>query len=466
MVRNYFNKLVLVGSLFMMSATGAEAQPAGISTKIQKLVEKLAPSANVSVVDLRTGSTVYSHRANEPVKPASVLKTVTSAVSMSMLGPDYRFKTRFLTDDGNIKGGFIPTLYVEGGGDPSLTTESLIMIARRFRRMGIKEIGRVVVDDSLFSADKIRVGGRAYEAGTSAAAFNFNTLGFDICPTQIGRPARVIPDPHELPVAINGKIVTSGNRRAFYQINDISDPLGGAMAFNIGGEVRRSPECQTIYRSIQQPALYLGASLIGFLLDDRVKVKSKNPSLGRVPQSAHTFLTHSSKPLSQIIWDLNHYSTNVIAEQLVYHLGFSGSSQLSREVGLQRMGTYLERLGYKSTDFDIYDGSGLSHDNRITATIMTSVLVDVYRDREIWPEFESSLAVMGRSGTLRSRMKGIQGGTIRGKTGSLNGVSSLVGYAFSDSGQRYAFASIANGSAVRRAKQLEEELSRMLLLGH
>lgn len=466
MVRNCFKKLFLVGYLLAMSATYLEAQPAGLSTKIQKLVEKLAPSANVSVVDLRTGSTVYSHRASEPVKPASILKTVTSAVSMSMLGPDYRFKTRFLTDDGEIKGGFIPTLYVEGGGDPSLTTESLIMIARRFRRMGIKEIERIVVDDSLFGADKLRIGGRAYEAGTSAAAFNFNTLGFDICPTQVGRPARVIPDPHELPVAINGKIVTSGNRKAFYQINDVSDQLSGSLAFKIGGEVKRSPQCQTIYRSVHQPALYLGSSLIGFLSDNRVKVKNRVPSLGRIPQSAHVFLTHSSKPLSQIIWDLNHYSTNVIAEQLVYHLGFSGSSQLSREVGLQRMGSYLEKLGFKPTDFEIYDGSGLSHGNRVTASIMTSVLADVYRDREIWPEFESSLAVMGRSGTLRSRMKGIRGGTIRGKTGSLNGVSSLAGYAFSDSGQKYAFASIANGSAVRRAKQFEEELSRMLLLGH
>jgi D-alanyl-D-alanine carboxypeptidase len=72
---------------------------------------------------------------------------------------------------------------------------------------------------------------------------------------------------------------------------------------------------------------------------------------------------------------------------------------------------------------------------------------------------------MGRSGTLRKRLRGLKGGVIRGKTGTLDNVSSLAAYAFSDTGYKYAFVSIANGSAVRRAKQFEEELAKLLLLG-
>jgi D-alanyl-D-alanine carboxypeptidase/D-alanyl-D-alanine-endopeptidase (penicillin-binding protein 4) len=464
-MRLKYISLSLALSSFVITATPpASAQPPGLSTKIQRLVEKLSPGHNVSVVDLRTGESIYKHRAEDKVKPASILKVVTSAVSLSLLGPDFRFTTKFMIDPGAGKAGYLPAMYIKGGGDPSLTTEELVMVTRRIKRLGIKQIGKVVVDDSLFDGDKLRVGHKAYEAGASAAAFNFNTLGFDICPTEIGRPARVLPDPHELPVTLMGKIITSNSRKAYYQINDESSMAGG-MSFSLKGQVRKSPACQTIYRSISHPASYLGASLIGMLGNAGIKVKQRTPVEGFTPRNARTLLDHASKPLSQIVWDLNHYSTNMIAEQLVYHVGFSRNNTLSRDAGLQRLGLYLERLGYQSTQFELYDGSGLSHDNRVTASIMTSVLKDAYKNQIIWPEFESSLAVMGRSGTLRKRLRGLKGGVIRAKTGSLNNVSSLAGYVFSDTGYKYAFASIGNGTAVRQAKRLEEELAKLLLLG-
>jgi D-alanyl-D-alanine carboxypeptidase/D-alanyl-D-alanine-endopeptidase (penicillin-binding protein 4) len=461
----YFLKLAVAGTLCLsITSSSSVAQPPGVSSKIQRLVENLAPTINVAVVDLRDGSTVYQHRADEKVKPASIMKTITSSVALSMLGPDYHFRTKFLIDPGTGKAGVIPTLYVKGGGDPSLTTEDMIMISRRIRRLGIRQIGRVVVDDSLFDIDKSRVGERAYEAGASATAFNFNTLGFDICPTEIGRPAQVLADPHELPISLMGKIITSGKRNAYYQINDESHTAGG-ISFSLKGEVKKSPHCQTIYRSIHDPATYLGGALIGFLSRGDIKVKQKTPILGFAPRNARILIDHASKPLSQIVWDLNHYSTNMIAEQLVYQVGFSRTDKLSHDTGLQRMGIYLERLGFPSTSFELYDGSGLSHSNRVTASIMASVLKDVYKNKVIWPEFESSLAVMGRSGTLRKRLRGLKGGVIRGKTGTLDNVSSLAAYVFSDTGYKYAFVSIANGSAVRRAKQFEEELAKLLLLG-
>ncbi len=456
--------LLLILACQLINPGIVAAQPPGLTTKIQKLVESLSPNHNVSVIDLRTGASLYKHRGDEKVKPASILKLVTSAVSLSLLGPDYRFSTKLMIDPGAGKGGYLPNLYLKGGGDPSFTTEDLVMIVRRLKRLGIKQVGKLYVDDSLFDGDKIRVGHKAYEAGASAAAFNFNTLGFDICPTEIGRPAKILPDPHELPVSLMGSIITSSKRNAYYQINDESHTAGG-LSFSLKGQVRKAPGCHTIYRSISHPASYLGASLIGMMGNHGIKVKQRSPVEGITPRNARTLLDHASKPLSQIVWDLNHYSTNMIAEQLIYHVGFSRNSSLSRDAGLQRLGLYLERLGYPSRQFELYDGSGLSHDNRISASIMTSVLKDAYKNQVIWPEFESSLAVMGRSGTLRKRLRGLRGGVIRAKTGSLNSVSSLAGYVFSDTGYRYAFATIGNGTAVRQAKRLEEELAKLLLLG-
>ncbi len=441
------------------------AQTSGLSAKVQRLVETLAPSINVAVVDLRTGNAIYQHRAQDQVKPASILKTITSSVALSILGPDYHFKTGFLSDSGIGKGGVVSTLYVRGGGDPSLTIEDALMAARRLHRLGVRKVGRIVVDDSIFDGFKARVGERAYEAGASGLAFNFNTLGFDICSTEVGRPALVIPDPNELPVDITGRIMTVSKKKAYYRIDDESRTMGG-LTFSLKGEIRKTGGCETIYRSIDNPAEYFGLTMAGLLSKFGISVDRKALSRGVVPQGARTIFEHSSKPLSQIVWDLNHYSTNMIAEQLLYHVGFSRSGRLSRDAGLQRLGMYLEKLGFPSTSFELYDGSGLNHGNRVTAGIMVAVLRDIYKNQTIWPEFEASLAVMGRSGTLRKRMRGLRGGVVRAKTGSLNGVSSLAGYVFADTGARYAFVSIANGSAVIRARRFEEELVKALLVGH
>lgn len=455
----------LITACLLLWPLSSSAQVPGLATKLQRLVETLAPSINVTVVDLRTGSTVYQHRAQDKVKPASILKVVTSAVALSILGPDYHFKTGFLSDSGIGKGGVVSTLYVRGGGDPSLTIEDAIMAARRLHRLGVRKIGRIVVDDSIFDGSKARVGERAYEAGASGLAFNFNTVGFDVCSTELGRPALVIPDPHELPVDLAGRIMTVNKRKAYYRIDDESRTMGG-LSFSLKGEIRKSGGCETVYRSIDNPAEYFGRTLVGLLSNYGIKIDKKSLSRGHVPQGARSIFEHSSKPLSQIVWDLNHYSTNMIAEQLLYHVGFSRSGKLSRDAGLSRMGMYLEKLGFPSTTFELYDGSGLSHGNRVSASAMVAVLRDVFKNQAIWPEFEASLAVMGRSGTLRKRMRGLRGGIIRAKTGSLNGVSSLAGYAFSDSGAKYAFVSMANGSAVLRARRFEEELAKALLVGH
>jgi D-alanyl-D-alanine carboxypeptidase/D-alanyl-D-alanine-endopeptidase (penicillin-binding protein 4) len=173
---------------------------------------------------------------------------------------------------------------------------------------------------------------------------------------------------------------------------------------------------------------------------------------------------HASKPLVDIVRDLNHFSNNFIAEQLLLALGEVPGGGRDRQVGLDRLSRYLVDLGVPSEQVSLADASGLSHTNRLTPRSIVTVLRRMARSVEVGPEFEISLSVSGRNGTLRRRyFGGGESPTVRAKTGTLDGVSSLAGYLSGRSGKRYAFAIIGNDLASKaRALKLEERLVETL----
>ena len=130
------------------------------------------------------------------------------------------------------------------------------------------------------------------------------------------------------------------------------------------------------------------------------------------------------------------------------------------------MNAYLAKLGFSANEYNVVDGSGLSHENRLSARVITALLLKVHRQRILQPEFEKSLSVMGQSGTLKKRKPPVSGLRLRGKTGTLDGVSSLAGYLFDVSGNKLAFAIIQNRTASReRALSLEDRLVKEFYTG-
>jgi len=120
-------------------------------------------------------------------------------------------------------------------------------------------------------------------------------------------------------------------------------------------------------------------------------------------------------------------------------------------------------LGFKDSGFEIEDASGLSHANRVSAQMIGAVLLRGVRNQEVAPEFESSLAVGERSGTLRRRPFDPRGVILRGKTGTLDGVSSLAGYVVGASGRKYAFVIFQNATAsTPRAHAFEDKIVAIL----
>ena len=155
-----------------------------------------------------------------------------------------------------------------------------------------------------------------------------------------------------------------------------------------------------------------------------------NVVLGEVPSGAESVAKHLSSPLSDIIKSMNKPSDNWIAEMLFKTIGAEvkgvpGSWEKGREV----VGEFLTEILDEENKYRFVDGSGLSRYNLVNTELLTKLLVYMYNNFELMPEFTASLPIAGVDGTLRNRMHGMYAEKIlRAKTGTLSGVSALAGY--------------------------------------
>ena len=228
---------------------------------------------------------------------------------------------------------------------------------------------------------------------------------------------------------------TATGRRTSLAIDEVNG------VYQASGVIDINKGCSEIYRSIGNPDKYIGQVFVELL--KRLGVKVGQIQFSPAKSDERVLFTHSSKPLSQILWDLNHYSTNFIAEQLVFALGEMPDGRYSYEQGLKFLKNYSNKLLKDHGKRILEDGSGLSHNNLIEPALITQVLTRMYHKEMVFPEFESSLSVSNRAGTLKKRKFG-NGILVRGKTGTLTGVRALAGYVYSKTGHRYAFAILQN----------------------
>lgn len=122
-----------------------------------------------------------------------------------------------------------------------------------------------------------------------------------------------------------------------------------------------------------------------------------------------------------------------------YPATWSSSSTAAEEV--------LSELGLQTWRLRLVDGSGLSGDNRLTASSLTAVL-DIALGRDDLDALIDGLPVAGQSGTLINRFAAPPASCARGavaaKTGSLTGVSTLAGVTRGSDGQWRSFAVMVN----------------------
>ena len=434
---------------------------------------------SASVLDALTGEFIYAHRANDLLVPASVVKIATSLAALKVLGPEYRFPTEIFADRlaNESEQGQMGDIYVRGYGDPSLVDERLWLLVQDLRRKGVKEIRDIYLDDSLFINAPGAGGFKAYQAGLSALTLNHNSYMVAVQPTSIGRPAIVSLTPGS-PYELINSVKTRPGAGAKLQIkqkpsspdyakNLAKGPRSGffrqAVKIRVSGSIGQNSDLKTFYRTAPDPATYFGAVFRYTLEKAGIRVTGK-VLRKETPSQAKLLLSFNSKDLALILRDLNLYSNNLIAGQLVYELGQTDKGLFDFNLGLQRISQVTEKLA-KTKDFRLVDGSGLSRKNRLSSSLLARLLVEGYQDFRINPVLLASLSRFGKSGTLKDReiSAASSKSAAWAKTGTLTAVSSLAGYLETSNGRRLAFSVIINGLAKADAVKHENRFVKTLI---
>jgi D-alanyl-D-alanine carboxypeptidase/D-alanyl-D-alanine-endopeptidase (penicillin-binding protein 4) len=228
--------------------------------------------------------------------------------------------------------------------------------------------------------------------------------------------------------------------KSSYRVDGQVGPLG-ALTVNRGFSAstpRRVP--------VENPALF-AASELTRLLETRGVDVGRGAATGTAPGDAVEIAKAQSPPVSEIVAEVIRASDNLGAELLTREIGLRQSQQGTTAAGTQAIVERLASLGVPTTSVALVDGSGLDRGNQVTCQALERTV-----DLGASPEYAvlwDGLAVAGQSGTLIDEMRGTPlEGKVRAKTGSLDGVTGLVGIV--DVGRPLRFAFVANGEFTER----------------
>jgi serine-type D-Ala-D-Ala carboxypeptidase/endopeptidase (penicillin-binding protein 4) len=417
-----------------------------------------AEHLGIEVFSLSRQETLFGLNAQAPLMPASTVKLLTGHVALKKLGPDFTYKTEAFFEK-PPKGGVLDgNLYLRGNGDPSLVTERLFLLAGDLARTGIREIrGNIVVDDWAFDQvlhDSRRIPtdtDRPYNAPVGALSFNYNSTTVYFRPgDKEGDPAQVFVEPDTGYVKIVNQAKTSKAGSA-YKIDAVrSDGGDKGDTIRVRGSIPAGMAEQRRHFNIVSPSIYSGYALKMMLEMRGVKIAPTSKIVHQpVPPTARKIAEMSSLPLREIVTLMNKYSNNFIADSIIKTLGkeIKGSPG-TMDKGLEVLNEEALRLGLNSKGMTLVSGSGLTRINRMSARQFIQLINAAYLDFEVLPELLSSLPIAGRDGTLRTRMNGTQAfGRLRGKTGSINGVSAIAGVVQSRGGELLAYSVMMNDSS-------------------
>ena len=244
----------------------------------------------------------------------------------------------------------------------------------------------------------------------------------------------------------------------------------------IYGSIPEKQDRFVIKGDLPDPALFFANEMASFLKASRIKVTGTpvtmrilNENNKTKPLSDRSMLfRYSSDRLSDIIRIVNHNSNNLYAEALLRWIALSRYPEASASKGIEVLKHFWKEKGVFGDDLVMYDGSGLSPVNRISAEMLCRVLDFMASDKNLQTIFYSSLPCPGVSGTVRSFLKNSSlSKRMRLKSGSMAHVQSYAGY-YDSGNKRYAVAIIVNNfsgsrSYLRRVleQMFEDELKSL-----
>jgi D-alanyl-D-alanine carboxypeptidase/D-alanyl-D-alanine-endopeptidase (penicillin-binding protein 4) len=404
------------------------------------------------------------------------MKLVTAFAAFDRLGPAHTWRTRIATT-GKLHGGTLEgNLYVVGGADPVLGYDRLWKMLRRLRALGITTIaGDIVLDGSFLALpphDPDAFDGRGlrpYNSGPHGLLLNWNTLQLALTPAaRTNESVAVAAEPPLAGVVIDNRLLTS-DAPCVVWYRDLEARLEPGRRLVLSGNLPASCGPRN-WSAAPLPAADYGTALVAGLWTEIGGQLRGQVRQGTTPTDAETRFTEDSPPLADVVRDMNKWSSNVIARELLATLGAvspAGALGAPDMVagGARVAAEQLAAAGIDTTGLVIENGSGLSRIERISAASLGEMLIVAWR-RPWMPEYIAALPVAGVDGTARKRLAGSPAnGQAHIKTGTLNGVRAIGGYLLDRHGRRHALVMMVNHPEAASTAAAQDALLEWLWAG-
>lgn len=405
----------------------------------------------IIALSLTDGRIICGIDGQKLFNPASTQKILTSIVAFDKLGPNFKWSTSLYAkrevEDGVLSGDL--TLY--GSGAPDFDSVVINELVTKLKAKGLRSItGDIVGDDSFFKGDALGDGWAwneiqwYYGAPASALSVNKNQAKITL--------------QNQKPKSSTGFVEVSGKTGPIEDIEAVGlkRDLGQNKVYvwGYGNDLNARI-------AVENPALWAAAILKKALEKNGIKVEGRERSVdwrseGKLDTgSAKEIASAQSQPLSEIVRRMNKDSVNLYAELILRTLGKQfGETAPDQNPKMQKLRgddsagaavikKWLSENNIAAAEIEIHDGSGLSRLDFVTPeTILRALVFGV--QSKFADEFKNSLPIAGVDGTLRGRLGNVSGKIIA-KTGSIQYVNTLAGYAES-ADETFAFVIICNNA--------------------
>ena len=406
-------------------------------------------SVSLTVLDAKTGETVFAANPNMGLATASTLKTITSITAFNILGKDFQYQTQLgYTGDIDASGILNGDIIIKGSGDPTLGSwryeghkenEVLNQMASALQKAGIKKInGRIIGDDSVFGSQSAPNGwiwmdlGNYYGAGTSGLCWRENQFDIKFKTGPVGSPISVTRTVPLMPYLtfkselLNAPSGTGDDAYAYLPVNSKLVYLRGTYA--------EDEDKKSISAALPDPAYDAAFRLadtlqrIGIMVTGGAESTVTLTAKGQqTPQLTQNLATISSPTLSKIVYWLNQKSINLYAEQLLKTIAWKSGKQPTTDNGVEVEQDFWKARGIDPNSLNVVDGSGLSPGDRVTTLTMAAVLRSA-KTADWFTDFYESLPVYNN---------------MKMKSGSILNVLTYAGYQ-THNGRELCFSIMVN----------------------
>ncbi|HNT28206.1 MAG TPA: D-alanyl-D-alanine carboxypeptidase/D-alanyl-D-alanine-endopeptidase [bacterium] len=402
----------------------------------------IAPEdAGIVLYDITAKKEAFSLNRDKEFPYASNVKLITTGAALKHLGRNYTFKTRFYYKPETA------TLYMKTQGDPTMVMEELWLVANELKNRGVKYIARVVADDYAYGEKgSIPMAGndgtgRAYNAYLSPFALNYNSVELVFLPGKEGEKAQVFVSTPGRHFILEGEVMTVKGKEKKVEI--LSENADGRTKLTVSGTIGTElKEGLRKERKIWDPLRHYVDTLMYFMF----QAKDVVPDRARLDDSLFDAAdgiryTHESRELFLILTFMNRWSTNFIADAIMYAIGLE--KKKDHRAGLAMLKQYAKELTGVEPGIINACGLGTVAQNLLTPGFVMELMKKEYASPFSMPDLFATLPVAGEEGTMK-KIKADYKHEARFKTGSLSFVAAVSGLMRAKSGKVYLVTLVLN----------------------